>query len=336
MPLRPDGECYIDLAPPEQLHGLSEFAGTADAIYQNLPRTAEYEYTFIVSGDHVFLMDGKQVYDFHRACAADLTIMAHEVSVDEARAFGVIVVDGEGRIVEFQEKPRHPKEIPGKPGRAYASMGIYFFSNSALREFVGNTDFRKRCMDKDPNDEFDFGKHVIPEMVRRGKKVMAYPFSENVVLDQPSGAPFWADVGTWGAYHEANMDLAGDNPRLNLYSRAWPIQGTMDNQPPGKTARPSTYDHAIIASGCIVDGATLSYSLLSPRVRVLQGAVVERSVIFHGAHIGMGARVRNCVIDEGVRIPDGMEIGYDPMEDQRRFHVDEESGLVIVSRTMEM
>ena len=334
-PLQTNGYPMVRAVAPEFRHGTAQYEGTADAVHQNLHLLGlDTDNVFIVGGDHIFLMDGSQVLDFHNDRHADITILAHEVTVAEARSFGVMQVDTESRLLGFREKPMRPREIPGKPGYAYASMGIYLFTAEALRRFVGDHAFRERCIAGEAGD-FDFGKHVIPEMLKRGARIFAYPFVDNVVPDQEAGA-YWRDVGTIGAYFAANMDLVGDTPLLNLYSSDWPIPTPRDDQPPLKVSLGSDIDHSLLSGGCIVTGSAVTSSILSQRVHVRNGSRLDQCIVFRGVDIGEGCDIRRCIIEEGTRLPAGTRIGHDADEDAQRFYVDEDSGIVIVTPDMLM
>ncbi len=321
---------FIDLLPAQQRLHESWYKGTADAVYQNLDILRNYdpEYVLILAGDHVYKMDYGAMLAYHVENRADLTIACIEVPIKDASAFGVMQVDESSRVIDFIEKPEYPPCIPGRADMALASMGIYIFNAKFLYEqLIRDAD--------DSKSSHDFGKDIIPRVIER-YRAFAYPF-----LDVETGVQsYWRDVGTIDAYWAANMELIGVNPELNLYDRDWPIWTYQEQVPPAKFVfedrehdRVGQAFDSMVCGGCIISGATVRHSILSPNVRVNSWALVEHSVVLPQVNIGRHAKVRRAIIDRGCRIPEGMEIGYDLEADKERFDVSP-GGIVTVTPGM--
>ncbi len=319
---------FVEILPAQQRIETSWYAGTADAVYQNLDiiRGHGPTYVLILAGDHIYKMDYGAMIAHHVEREADLTVGCIEVPLDKARAFGVMSVDDEGRIVRFTEKPDRPEPIPGKPGMALASMGIYVFNTPFL--------FEQLIKDADmPGSTHDFGRDIIPSVIER-YRVVAYPFRDV----QKGAQAYWRDVGTVDAFWQANLELIGVTPELNLYDQEWPIWTYQEQLPPAKFVfddpeRRGLAVDSMVSGGCVISGATVRHSLLFSNVRVHSYAEVVDSVVLPNVDIGRNARIRRAVIDKGCRIPPGTVIGEDPDEDARRFHVTE-GGVVLVSPDM--
>ena len=322
---------HVDILPAQQQVAESWYSGTADAVFQNLNvlRRDGCRYVLVLSGDHVYKMDYARLLEEHAARDADATVVCVEVPLADARNFGVLSVDESGRIVGFEEKPAAPRPMPGAPDRALVSMGVYVFNAPFLYEQV------MRDAD-DPRSSHDFGKDVIPHIVRR-YRVHTHRFAESCV-DMPRGEPYWRDVGTLDAYWEANMELAKVTPDLNLYDRDWPVWTYQEQLPPAKfvfdsdSRRGSAVD-SIVSGGCIVSGASVRRSVLFSNVRVLDGALVEDCVVLPDVVVGPGVRVRRAIVDRHCRLDAGMEAGAVPEEDSKRFRVTEK-GLTLVTPEM--
>ncbi len=319
---------FVDLLPAQQRLETGWYAGTADAIYQNIDiiRTRNPEFVLILAGDHVYKMDYGTMLAAHAEAAADVTVGCIEVPLDQAHAFGVMAVDQDHRIMEFTEKPEDPAPMPGSTDQALASMGIYIFRTEVLiEELLRDAD--------NPDSSRDFGGDIIPDAIHR-RKVTAFPFRED-----PHGRPaYWRDVGTVDAFWEANLELIGVSPELNLYDKDWPIWTYQDQVPPAKfvfddEGRRGTAVDSMIAGGCIVSGSSVRNSLLFHNVDVHSYSNIEDSVIFPKVNIGRNCDIRKAVIDKGCDIPADTHIGVDPEEDARRFHISE-GGVVLVTPEM--
>ena len=319
---------FVELLPAQQRLETSWYAGTADAIYQNIDiiRTHAPEFVLILAGDHVYKMDYGTMLAAHFEAEADVTVGCMEVPIDQAHAFGVMAVDGENRIVEFAEKPEQPAPMPDNDQFALASMGIYVFRTEVLiDELLRDAD--------SAGSSHDFGGDIIPDVINR-LKVTAFPFREG-----PDGNhAYWRDVGTIDAFWEANLELIGLRPELHLYDRDWPIWTSQDQVPPAKfvvddEGRRGMSVDSMVAGGCIVSGSSVRHSLLFSNVHVHSYSEIEDAVIFPEVEIGRGSIIRKAVIDKGCNIPPGTRIGVDPAEDATRFHVSE-GGVVLVTPEM--
>ena len=313
-------EQYITVRPPHHKGHGKWYLGTADAIYQNLD-TVEQEdprNVVILSGDHVYKMDYRDMVRRHVEAAAHLTIGAVEVPVDQAHHFGVIEVDEEGRVRSFQEKPKQgAAEVPGKPGWCLASMGIYIFKTEPMqRRLVEDAERGK-------DSSHDFGKDVIPRMVEEEEPVFVHAFTG--VSGQP---PYWRDVGTLDSYFETNMDLCTAASGIDLHDIDWPIYTLWHNDPPAKSVGDAKVEDSLVCNGSMLEG-DVSRSILSPRVHVDRGARVEDSILFGGVRVGEGAVVRRAIIDKWLQVPPGAQIGVDLEADRERFTVTE-TGIVVI------
>lgn len=321
---------FVEILPAQQQLGVAWYAGTADAVYQNLEviRAHDPRFVLVLGGDHVYKMDYGLMLGFHVNRGAQVTVGCIPVPLDRASAFGVMTADGDGRILEFEEKPPAPRPMADRPGEALASMGIYVFDTDYLLE--------KLLADAaDPSSSHDFGKNIIPDAVRHAR-TYAYPF-----VDHGTQRPaYWRDVGDLDSYWAANMELIGVTPELNLYDRDWPIWSYQQLSPPAKfifddDARRGTALDSMVAEGCIISGAQIRHSLLFNDVTVDQGSSVDASVLLPGAHIGKGCRLRNAVIETGCYIPDGTSIGIDRSEDLRRFEVAPRGTILVTPEMLE-
>ncbi len=319
---------FVELLPAQQRMETSWYEGTADAIYQNIDiiRAHNPEYVLILAGDHVYKMDYGTMLAAHVENAADITVGCIEVPLEQASAFGVMAVDDDDRVVEFSEKPDNPPPMPGQPGRALASMGIYVFNTQTLIEELirdANTQGSTR----------DFGNDIIPGNIA-GRKVQAFPFR-----DASTGAPaYWRDVGTVDSFWATNLELIGITPELNLYDRRWPIWTYQDQVPPGKfifddDGRRGMAVDSMVAGGCIVSGSSVHHSMLFSNVRIHSYSKIEDAVIFPQVEIGRNCHIRKAVIDKHCVIPPDTHIGLDPAEDAQRFHISE-GGVVLVTPEM--
>ncbi len=320
----PLGE-FVEAVPAQQKIDEHWYQGTADAIFQNINILQEErpDLVLILSGDHIYKMDYRKMITFHLEKGAALSVSAIRMNRKLSREFGVIEVDKDWRIIGFQEKPEDPKTVPGSPGEILASMGIYIFDTEVL--------VRRLIEDARSDSSHDFGRDIIPMMFGKDQ-VFAFDFRQG----DCGGTGYWRDVGTIDAYYEANMDLISVTPQLNLYDSQWPILTYQFPSPPAKTVwmeerRVGTALNSIISNGCIISGGNVKRSILSPKVTVHSFAGIEDSILLEGVDIGRKAKIRRTIIDKEVRIPDGMEIGYDLDEDAKRFTVTA-SGIVVVPK----
>ena len=319
---------FVELLPAQQRIENAWYAGTADAIYQNLDifRNHAPDFVLVLAGDHIYRMDYGTMIAHHVETGADMTVGCIEVDLKTAREFGVMTVDEESRVIEFAEKPDDPKPIPGSDDTALASMGIYIFNTAFL--------FEQLIKDADmPDSTHDFGKDIIPSVIER-YRVMAYPFR-----DPKSGKQaYWRDVGTLDAFWSANLELIGVTPELNLYDKSWPIWTYQEQLPPAKFIfddddRRGMAVDSMVSGGCIISGAVVRHSLLFSNVRINSYSEVSESVVLPDVSIGRNCRITKAIIDRGCDIPEGMVIGENAEADAKRFMVSE-GGVVLVTPEM--
>ena len=319
---------FVELLPAQQRIQDSWYAGTADAIFQNIDiiRSHDPEYVLILAGDHVYKMDYGAMLAAHVEHDADITVGCIEVPIEQASAFGVIGVDTDNRIEKFTEKPEQPTPIPGDPDMALCSMGIYVFNKHFLIEqLIKDADM--------VNSSHDFGKDIIPSLIDK-YRAYAHPFRDPVTQKKA----YWRDVGTIDSYWQANMELIGVTPELNLYDREWPIWTYQEQLPPAKFVfddeiRRGRAINSMVSGGCIISGSLVCNSLLFSNVSVESFADVEGVLALPEVTIGEHSRIRRTIIDKGCHIPPGTEIGYNLEEDKKRFHVSPQ-GIVLVTPDM--
>ena len=327
--LNPEMGEYIMTLPPQQRIDEHWYQGTADAIYQNI-YTIEKERPqelLVLSGDHVYKMDYTKMLAYHRRRKAEATVSAIEVNKEEASEFGIIEVDKDYNIVGFEEKPKkNPKTIPGKKDKCFASMGIYIFNTETITQMLRE--------DAEQATSHDFGKDIIPTMFKK-RKVLAY----NFIDENKKRSKYWRDVGTVDAYWEANMDLASIMPLFNLYDQRWPLRTYQRQYPPAKFVFAQEYKggrlgvalDSIVSSGCIISGGRVQDSVLSHAVRINSYSEIHESIIMERVEIGRQCKIKKAIIDKDVKLPAGTTIGYDPVEDRRRFTVSP-GGVVVVAK----
>lgn len=325
---------YVDLAPAQMRTGSDWYLGTADAIYQNIFHITDEDpdYVCIFGGDHIYKMDVSQMLNFHKEKNADLSISAIPIPIEEAHEFGIIEVDDDWKLVNFVEKPKEkPKSIPGNPDMCLASMGNYIFNKDVLLAALDEDEEIK-------DSNHDFGKNVIPMLLKEGKKIYIYNFNDNSfpgMSDMERG--YWRDVGSIDAYWQANMDLLAYNPELNLYSQDWPIRTFNYNYPPAKFIweegeRVGMATNSMVSEGCIVSGAGLSRCVLSPKVKVNSYSQISESILMENVEIGRYSKIKRAIIDKNVVVPPNSRIGFNREEDEKRgFHVSP-NGITVVPK----
>ncbi|NEX21438.1 glucose-1-phosphate adenylyltransferase [Thiorhodococcus mannitoliphagus] len=321
---------FVELWPAQQrVAETAWYAGTADAVFQNLDiiRAHNPEYILVLAGDHIYKMDYGAMIAYHVESGADMTVGCLEVEAERARDFGVMSVDADQRVTNFAEKPDNPEPIPGTTDRCLASMGIYVFNRGFL--------FEQLFKDADtPSSSHDFGKDVIPNVIRM-YRVMAYTFRDPRSGDQA----YWRDVGTLDAFWEANLELIGITPPLNLYDKNWPIWTYQEQLPPAKFVfddddRRGMAVDSMVSGGCIISGAVVRHSLLFSNVRVNSYASVEDSVILPDVSIGRNCVIRNAVVDRFCQLEEGTQIGVNPEADRRAGFYVSEQGITLVTPEM--
>ncbi len=322
---------FIDVLPPQQRIDEQWYRGTADAVYQNIysMEQAAPSYVLILSGDHIYKMDYSEMVRDHIDAKADVTIGCIPSSLEEGKSFGVMQIDDERRVINFQEKPDNPSPMPDDPNRCLASMGIYVFNTNFLFD---------QLLDDATNQEssHDFGKNIIPSIID-SHLVRAFPFQDKNTGD----GHYWRDVGTLDALYEANMDLINVHPKLNLYDRSWEIRTYQGSDPPPKFVfaqvnhnppRIGQARDSMVCAGSIISGGQVLRSIISRNVRINSWATVEDSILFDEVNIGRHAKIRRAIIDKGVEIPEGMQIGYDLEADKKRGLVITEAGIVVIGK----
>ena len=323
---------YIDPVPAQMRTGRNWYMGTADAVFQNLNLIEDEnpDYIAVFGADHIYKMDISQMLDFHRHVGAVATVAAIPKPIGEAADFGVIEVDDTGRMIGFEEKPKNPKSMPGKPALALISMGNYIFN----RKFLVRELFNDASLS---GSSHDFGKDVIPKIFN-DYPIYIYDFANNRIAgERPEQDNYWKDVGSLEAYFEANMTLRDVVPEINLYNEAWPIRTAPGQTPPAKFVfsgegaekRKGDAIDSIVSGGCILSGGHVIRSVLSRSVRVHSLAIVEDSILFPDVEVSEKAHIRRTIIDRGVKIMPGDKIGFDLEADKKRFMVSD-SGIVVI------
>src|SRR6201993_2371963 len=318
---------FIEVLPPMKRVSDNWYLGTADAVYQNIYSIGAEQprRVLILSGDHIYKMNYQLMLDQHEAAGADVTLATILIDPSESSRFGVLEIDRVGRITGFEEKPASTRvRSPYNPTMVSGSMGVYIF----------NTDVLLPVLLKDaeePGSSHDFGKDILPRILDQYKV-----YSFNFIDENNKEALYWRDVGTIEAYYEANMDLTAVSPVFNLYDKHWPIRTTQRQYPPAKfvfgdPGRTGMAIDSIVCPGCIISGGYVRNCVLSPDVRVNSYSEVDQSIIFSHVNIGRHCRIRRAIVDRDVHIPEGTVIGFDPVEDKRRYFVTP-SGLTIVTR----
>jgi glucose-1-phosphate adenylyltransferase len=330
---RPERNESFDILPASQrVADGAWYAGTADAVYQNIDIIESYgpKYMVVLAGDHIYKMDYEPMLVQHVEQNADVTVGCLECTVAEASAFGIMHVDENNYIRAFVEKPKEPPSLPGRPGVALASMGVYVFDTAFLFDQL-------RRDAADPHSNHDFGRDIVPYIVKHGNAV-AHHFSRSCVRTSGQAAVYWRDVGTLDAYWAANMDLTDIVPQLDLYDRNWPIWTFAEISPPAKfvhddDGRRGQAVSSLVSGGCIVSGASVRQSLLFTGVHLHSYSTVENAVILPDVLVNRGARLKNVIIDRGVNIPENLVVGEDPESDAARFRRSE-GGICLITQTM--
>lgn len=321
---------FVEILPASQRTGDDWYAGTADAVYQNIDiiRSHRPKYILILSGDHVYRMDYGTLLAEHVANNADMTVCCLEVDIEEAAgSFGVLTVDSKNKIVAFDEKPAQPNEIPNKPNKCLASMGNYLFNADFL--------FDQLLKDVDVQGSTrDFGHDIIPSIINESN-VFAYSFKD----PDSESQPYWRDVGTLDSFWEANMELVTPKPQLDLYDKDWPIWTYQEQLPPAKfifdnDERRGMAVDSTVSGGCIISGSTIRKSLLYSSVHAHSYSLIEESVLLHGSHVGEHAKLKRVILDSDCCVPAGLSIGYDKEQDEANGFRVTEKGITLVTKTM--
>ncbi|MCX6012955.1 MAG: glucose-1-phosphate adenylyltransferase [Chloroflexi bacterium] len=334
---------FIYCVPAQQQLGAEWYLGTADAVRQNvnLLQGNDIDNVLILSGDHIYKMNYLEMLAYHRSTNSDLTVAAVRARKEvAAHSLGVLEADKQYRMVGFEEKPAHPKTIPGAPDYALASMGVYLFKVNALFNALresGN----------------DFGKEVIPRMLHGGLNIHIYDYEKEnkiedyivevvdgkrrkILTERTRDSSYWRDVGTIDSYYEASMDLIGIDPVFNLYGEKWPLRTYQRPLPPSKCVLGGTTPESIVSDGCIISGGTIWSTILSPGVIVEKNAFVESSIIFDDVIIEPNVKIKRAIIDKGTRIQAGSLIGFDHNMDKQRGYTISEKGITVIAKGLDI
>jgi glucose-1-phosphate adenylyltransferase len=318
---------FVYSIPPQFKTSNNWYLGTANAIQQNFNLLDEnqYEWLLLLSGDHIYKMDYMKMIQYHIEKNAHLTMSAIEVPKSHAARFGVIKTDEHYRVNSFVEKPKNPPTIPNKPEHSFVNMGIYVFNVKVLKEIMDR-------MDKEKIHNHDFGKDVIPYMLKMNYHIQAYKF----VDENKKPEPYWVDVGTIDSYYAASMDLINVSPHFNLYDSDWRLRAQQQQFPPAKTVshegeRVGRAVNSLISDGTIISGGLVERSIVGFNVKVNSYSYITDSIIMDNCNIGRHARIRRAIIDKNVHIPEGAEIGFDNEIDKQRFTVSE-TGIVVIPK----
>ena len=333
-PLSPIIGQYIDLVPAQMRTDGNWYKGTADAVFQNLTHIHDEnpDYVCVFGGDHIYKMDVRLMLNYHKEKEAALTIEAIPIPIEEASEFGIIEVDDDWRCTGFVEKPKEkPKSIPGRPDMCLASMGNYIFTTDKLvNELKIDAELE--------GSNHDFGKNIIPKMLKDGERIFIYDFTTNEFDGMtPTEKGYWKDVGSIDSYWQANMDLLDYAPELNLYSEDWPLRTFNYNYPPAKFIweegdRIGMATNSMVSEGCIISGGSISRCVLSPKVRINSFANVTGSILMENVNIGRHAEIKKAIIDKNVEVPPYTRIGFNRDEDIARGFVVSNGGVTVVPK----
>ncbi len=317
---------FIYSIPPQLKQSNNWYMGTSNAIYQNANLLADKsEYVLILGGDHIYKMDYLKMLQYHIDKKADLSISSLLFSTNLANQFGVIGIDEDYRIKSFLEKPKDPPQVPGKPGLSFVNMGVYVFKTKVLLDVIKEMESKKL-------DNSDFGKHVIPYMIKSGYDLFSFRFED----ENKKEMPYWVDVGTLDSYYAASLNLLNVNPDFNLYDDNWPLRSANIQSPPAKTIshegeRVGRAYNSLITDGTIISGGLVERSILGPHVRVNSYTYITDSIIMDNCNIGRHSRIRRAILDKNVKVPEGTEIGFDIESDKKKFKVTE-TGIVVIPK----
>jgi glucose-1-phosphate adenylyltransferase len=314
---------FVTVVPPQMLVGTDWFQGTADAVHQNTGLIEQHAPNLVAvfGADHIYRMDIQQMVKYHRHQEADVTVSAIPVPIEEAKNFGVMVIDPHGRIIEFQEKPRTPTPMPGRPDMALASMGNYLFNTATLLEGLNAAKGR---------GETDFGQHVLPSLMH-SHKLYAYDFSNNRVpgVKSHEHQVYWRDVGNIDAYFDAHKDVLGLEPKFDAFNPQWPIYSSNYQGPVARVIGGEINNTLLGAASVISAGSKISNSIIRREAVIEEDVELTDCIIMDYVRVGKGSRLHRTIVDRHNHIEPGTQIGFDAAEDRRRFTVSP-GGVVVV------
>ncbi|MCF7983144.1 MAG: glucose-1-phosphate adenylyltransferase [Thiohalocapsa sp.] len=317
---------FVTVVPPQMRVGSSWFQGTADAVQQNINLVEEHGPDFVVvfGADHIYRMDIRQMVEFHKERDADVSIAALPVPIEEAKEFGVIAADAEGRIEAFQEKPANPRPLPDDPSSAFASMGNYVFSTKVLLQAL---------QDAQNAGETDFGNHVLPRLLAGGSRLYAYDFAGNQIpgIKPYEAQVYWRDVGNIDAYFNAHKDVLGAEPVFDAFNPEWPIYSS-NYQGPVARVLGGRLDNTLLGAATVIhDNSLLTNSIIRREAVIEEDVVLEDCIVMDYVRVCRGARLRRCIVDRHNVIEAGSTIGYDREADSKLYKVSEGGVTVIPS-----
>ena len=326
--LSPEMGEYVEVLPPMKRVHSDWYQGTADAVFQNFQsiEAESPEVTLILSADHIYKMNYREMIEWHRRHNAEITLATIQLPPEEASRFGVLEIDANHRVTGFEEKPQHGNPVRSQfdPAMVSISMGVYVFNTDVLLRLLHEDA-------QDPNSSHDFGKDVIPRNLTNAN-VVAYDFRDI----NAKQSRYWRDVGTLDAFYEANMDLVSVTPEFNLYDQRWPIRTRATQQPPAKFVfaqegrRMGLAVDSIVSAGCIVSGGRVLHCVLSPGVRVNSYCEVEYSILMPNVEVGRYSRIRRAIVSTGAKIPESSSIGFDLETDRANGYQVTEGGVTVV------
>ncbi|HDH53285.1 MAG TPA: glucose-1-phosphate adenylyltransferase [Nitrospirae bacterium] len=316
---------FVTVVPPQMMYGPDWFQGTANAVFQNLNLIRQHrpELVIVFGADHIYRMDIRQMIDFHLEHNAGVTVGAMPVPIEQASAFGIIDTEADGKIKAFMEKPESPPPMPDDPLRAYCSMGNYIFNTDVLI---------KGLVQAEQNKEYDFGKHVIPNLLKGGEDLFAYNFAANRIsgVRQYEEQGYWRDVGNIKAFWEAHQDMLGDEPVFEINNDLWPIRPSRNEMPATKIIG-GEITNSIIAEGALINKSKIINSVIRKGVVIEDGVEIRDSIIMDNVVLKKGCTLDKVIVDSHNIIEEKVHIGYDSKKPYWRAKVDPSGILVIAS-----
>jgi glucose-1-phosphate adenylyltransferase len=315
---------FVTVVPPQMMYGPDWFQGTANAVFQNMDLIRQHkpEMVIVFGADHIYRMDIRQMIDFHLERDAHVTVAAMPVPISGASEFGIIDAESDGRIKGFMEKPKKPPPMPNDPDRSYCSMGNYIFNTDALIKGLIQAERKK---------EYDFGKHVIPNLLKEGEKLFAYDFATNKIAGAKpyEEKGYWRDVGTIKAFWDVHQDMLGEKPLFEINNEQWPIRPSRNELPATKIIG-GEITNSIIAEGAIINKSKIINSVIRKGVVIEDGVEVRDSIIMDHVVLKKGCNLNKVIVDAYNVIEEEVKIGYDSKKPYWRAKIDT-SGISVVA-----